>query len=148
MAGPRTIRSEADVHPTAKVPASIICADADKKKLLNNFADSIAAMTRCETLEIMGSGTVPDDAGHVLVDGIEVFIPLKGLIDVEAELEKLARERKKIDKELARVKGKLGNEKFLSNAPESVVEKEKGKLAELETRLAKNEESAGRLRKL
>ncbi|MCI5224834.1 MAG: hypothetical protein D3924_19740, partial [Candidatus Electrothrix sp. AR4] len=83
-----------------------------------------------------------------LVDGVEVFVPLAGMIDVEAELDKLARERKKIEKELQRVIGKLGNEKFLSNAPDVVVEKEKAKQAELENRLAKNEESKGRLMKL
>ena len=141
----RTIRSEADVHPTAKIQASIICPDGDKQTLIRSFSKAIAAMTRCDSLEIMDSGTVPDDAGHVLVDGVEVFVPLKGLIDVEAELEKLARERKKIDKELQRVTGKLGNEKFLANAPEAVVAKEKGKKAELEERLAKNQESETRL---
>ncbi|MCI5195782.1 MAG: hypothetical protein D3919_06015, partial [Candidatus Electrothrix sp. AW5] len=50
--------------------------------------------------------------------------------------------------ELKRVQGKLGNEKFLNNAPEAVVAKERGKLAELETRLTKNEESRERLGKL
>ncbi|MCI5147750.1 MAG: hypothetical protein D3923_19985 [Candidatus Electrothrix sp. AR3] len=87
-------------------------------------------------------------AGHVLVDGVEVFVPLAGLIDVEAELEKLARERKKVEKDLQRVIGKLGNENFLSNAPDVVVEKEKGKQVELENRLAKNAESEARLMKL
>ncbi|MEA2113801.1 MAG: valine--tRNA ligase [Thermodesulfobacteriota bacterium] len=144
----RTIRSEADVHPTAKIQASIICPDKGKQELIRSFAGAIGAMTRAETLEIMDSCTVPDDAGHVLVDGVEVFVPLKGLIDVEGEMEKLDREHKKIDKELMRVVGKLRNEKFLQNAPEAVVQKEKGKQKELETRLAKNAESVARLRKL
>ncbi|MDU9048536.1 MAG: valine--tRNA ligase [Candidatus Electrothrix sp. Rat3] len=145
----RTIRSEADVHPSAKVHTSIICADAAKRDLLNDFNDSLCSMTRSESLSIMEAGTVPDDAGHVLTEnGVEVFVPLKDLIDVEAELDKLARERKKIEQELKRVQGKLGNAKFLSNAPDAVVEKEKGKQAELETRLTKNEESRERLGKL
>jgi valyl-tRNA synthetase len=144
----RTIRSEADVHPSKKIQAFIICADKDKQILLHSFADSVCAMTRTETLEIMESGIVPDDAGHVLVDGVEVFVPLADMIDVEAELDKLARERGKIEKDLQRVTGKLGNEKFLSNAPDAVVEKEKAKQTELENRLAKNAESEGRLEKL
>ena len=144
----RTIRSEADVHPTAKINASIICPDRDKQELIRSFADAINGMTRTETLEIMDSGTVPDDAGHVLVEDIEVFVPLKGLIDVEGELAKLDREHKKIDKELMRVVGKLRNDKFLKNAPEAVVLKEKAKQKELETRLAKNAESVARLQKL
>ena len=144
----RTIRSEADVHPTAKIQASIICPDKGKQVLIRSFTDAIGAMTRTETLEILDSGTVPDDAGHVLLDGVEVFVELKGLIDVQGELEKLDREHKKIDKELMRVVGKLRNEQFLKNAPEAVVQKEKTKQKELETRLAKNAESVARLRKL
>ncbi|WP_446009088.1 valine--tRNA ligase [Candidatus Electrothrix sp.] len=145
----RTIRSEADVHPTMKVQASVICADAAQRELLSSFSDALGSMTRAESLEIMESGTVPDDAGHVLTDsGVEVFVPLKDLIDVEAELDKLARERKKIEQELKRVQGKLGNEKFLNNAPAAVVDKERAKQEELETRLAKNEESKARLMKL
>ncbi|XCN72490.1 MAG: valine--tRNA ligase [Candidatus Electrothrix aestuarii] len=145
----RTIRSEADVHPSAKVHASILCADAGKRDILDAFSDSLCSMTRSESLTIMETGTVPDDAGHILTEtGVEVFVPLKDLIDVEAELDKLARDRKKIEQELKRVQGKLGNEKFLNNAPDDVVEKERGKLEELEIRLAKNEESSERMEKL
>ena len=67
---------------------------------------------------------------------------------MDAELEKLARERKVLAQNLQRVRGKLGNEKFLANAPAEVVEKERAKLEELETRLAKNEESRERLGKV
>ncbi len=144
----RTIRSEADVHPSTKIQAFIICADSEKQTLIRSLSNAVCAITRTESLEIMDSGIVPDDAGHVLVDGVEVFVPLAGLIDVEAELEKLTRERKKVEKDLQRVVGKLGNAKFLSNAPDAVVEKEKGKQAELENRLAKNAESEARVMKL
>jgi valyl-tRNA synthetase len=144
----RTIRSEADVHPTARIEASIICPDDNRRQLIESFADAIGAMTRTEKLEITASGTVPDDAGHVLVGDVEVFVPLKGLIDVKAELAKLEREHKKIDKELMRVVGKLRNQKFLQNAPQEVVLKEKGKQKELENRLRKNAESVARLEKL
>ncbi len=144
----RTIRSEADVHPTAKIEASIICPDQEQRNLLTAFSEAIGNMTRADNLQIMESGTVPDDAGHVLVGEVEVFVPLKGLIDVQAELAKLEREHKKIDKELMRVVGKLRNQKFLQNAPKEVVLKEKAKQKELETRLRKNAESVARLEKL
>uniref|UniRef100_UPI004055ACBA valine--tRNA ligase n=1 Tax=Candidatus Electronema sp. TaxID=2698783 RepID=UPI004055ACBA len=144
----RTIRSEADVHPSAKVQAVLICPDAAKRELLLSFADSICAMTRAESLDIAESGAVPDDAGHALVSGVEVVVPLKELIDVEAELDKLARERGKIEQDLQRVNGKLGNDNFLRNAPADVVAKEQAKLEELKARLAKNEESKERLGKL
>jgi valyl-tRNA synthetase len=141
----RTIRSEADVHPTLKVQVLLICPDAAKRDLLHTFSSSITTMTRAEGLEIAEAGTVPDDAGHALIKGVEVVVPLKNLINVEAELDKLAREQKKIEQDLQRVQGKLGNENFLRSAPPEVVVKEQAKLEELQTRLAKNEESRERL---
>jgi valyl-tRNA synthetase len=51
------------------------------------------------------------------VQEVELVVPLKGLIDVAGELEKLAREQAKLEKELERIVGKLNNEKFMSNAP-------------------------------
>ncbi len=148
ISGLRTIRTEAELHPTAKITAVIIAPDAGKRSLLEAFSTSISSMIRAEHLDIVAEGEVPDDAGHALVQDVELVVPLSGLIDVEAELAKLERERQKLEKELARVRGKLGNEKFLNNAPEQVVQKEGDKEAELQARLAKNEESVLRLNKL
>jgi len=148
ISGIRTIRSEADVHPTAKVEATLICADNDKRELMERFAGAIRSMTRAETLGILESGTVPTDAGHTLVQDVEVVVPLRGLIDAEGELAKLAKERQKLEQDLQRVQGKLGNETFLGKAPAEVVAKERQKLEELQVRLAKNRESTGRLQKL
>ena len=64
----RTIRSEANVHPSAKLHVSLICADPAKRELLQSFSGSVCAMTRAETLEIAESGAVPDDAAHSLVN--------------------------------------------------------------------------------
>ncbi len=148
ISGLRTIRTEAELHPTAKITATIISPDADKRAVLETFADSVATMVRAEKLDIVDQGEVPDDAGHGMAGDVELVVPLAGLIDVEAELEKLARERKKLDKELARVSGKLKNEKFLANAPVAIVAKERAKEEELQAKLAKNDESVARLNKL
>ena len=148
ISGLRTIRSEAELHPTARIEATLICPDAEKRALLQSFATAIAAMTRAGRLDIVAHGEVPDDAGHTLFQDVEMVVPLKGLIDVEAELDKLAREREKLEKELARVRGKLANGKFLANAPAAVVDKERAREEELKTRLEKNAESTARLNKL
>ncbi|MHB8788835.1 MAG: valine--tRNA ligase [Desulfobulbaceae bacterium] len=148
ISGIRTIRSEADVHPTAKIETTLICADGNRRELLEQFAGAIRAMTRAETLHILESGTVPTDAGHALVQDVEVVVPLRGLIDVEGELAKLAKERQKLEQELGRIQSKLGSEAFLGKAPAAVVAKEQQKLEEIQVRLAKNMESFGRLQKL
>ncbi|WP_448871632.1 valine--tRNA ligase [Desulfobulbus propionicus] len=148
ISGLRTIRTEAEVHPSARIEALLICPDAPKRQLLTDFAAGIQAMVRADALSIVAEGTVPDDAGHGLVQDVELVVPLKDLIDVEGELEKLARDKGKLEKELARIVGKLGNEKFISNAPADVVVKEREKEAEIRARLAKNIESTERLGKL
>ena len=144
----RTIRSEADLHPSAKVEATLLCSDLDKRELIGSFTGAIKSMTRAEQLHIQESGSVPDDAGHTMFQDIEVFIPLKGLIDAAGEIAKLEKERVKLEKEMQRIQGKLSNEKFLSKAPADVVEKEKQKQEELQVRLDKNTESEVRLKKL
>ena len=148
ISGLRTIRTEAEVHPSAKIEAILICPDAAKRAILVEYRAGIQAMVRSESLRIEAAGAVPDDAGHGLVQDVELVVPLKGLIDVAGELEKLAREQGKLEKELERIVAKLGNEKFMSNAPAAVVAKERDKETEIRTRLAKTIESTERLTKL
>ncbi|MDH3347079.1 MAG: valine--tRNA ligase [Desulfobulbaceae bacterium] len=148
ISGVRTIRSEAGLHPTAKINVGIICADEQQRTLIESFRGSILSMTRSENLDLLAEGTIPNDAGHCLVDSVEVFVPMKGLIDVEGELEKLAKDRIKLEKELQKIVGKLKNQKFLANAPQEIVEKEKGKETEISEKLTKNQEASARLQKL
>jgi valyl-tRNA synthetase len=148
ISGLRTIRTEAEVHPSAKIEAILICPDAAKRQVLTDYAPGIQAMVRAGSLHIEAAGTVPDDAGHALTQDVELVVPLTGLIDVAGELEKLAREQGKLEKELERIVAKLDNEQFMRNAPAAVVAKERGKEAEIRTRLAKTIESTERMRKL
>ena len=78
-----------------------------------------------------------------VVSGVEIYLPLKGLIDVEKETARLTKEREKLQKEIKRLTGKLSNEGFLKKAPAAVVAGEREKLAgyeekekSLEARLA------------
>lgn len=145
ITGFRNIRSEADVHPSAKIDAFLLCADSKKTEIVETFAAAISAMTRLESLTVAAEGDKPDDAGIYIYQDIEMYVPLKGLIDVEKERQKLERERKKIEISLKQINGKLGNAKFLANAPAEVVDKEKGKQAELEAKLAKVADAEKRL---
>jgi len=147
ISGLRTIRTEAEVHPSAKIEATLICPDAGRRRLLETYAPGIQAMVRAN-LQIVAAGMVPDDAVHALVQDVELVVPLKGLIDVAGELEKLTKEKARLEKELERIAGKLSNDKFMSNAPEAVVQKERDKAAEFRAHLEKTIESTERLRKL
>lgn len=145
ITGIRNIRSEADVHPSTKIDAFVLCAEPAKAELIESFTKAIADMTRLESLTVAAKGDKPDDAATYIYQDIEMYVPLKGLIDIDKEQEKLERERKKIEKSLQQINGKLNNKKFLANAPAEIVEKEKGKQAELETKMAKVKEAEKRL---
>ena len=105
-------------------------------------------MTRLASLTVEAEGDKPSDAATYIYQDIEMYVPLKGLVDVDKEREKLGRERNKVEKSLQQINGKLGNQKFLANAPAEIVEKEKGKQAELEAKLAKIEEAEKRLEEI
>ncbi len=150
ISGLRSIRTEADLHPTAKIAATLICVDDNKRALLEKYSARIISLVKIEPekLQIVKEAEVPDDAGTGLVDGVELVVPLAELIDVAGELAKLEKEKDKLLKELSRVESKLANKKFVANAPEQVVAKEKEKLDEFRMQLTKNKEAVDRLEKL
>ena len=71
---------------------------------------------------------IAEDAVSVVVTDAVVYLPLAELVDFEQEIERLKKEEAKLEKELARVNGMLGNEKFISKAPEAKINEEKAKL--------------------
>jgi valyl-tRNA synthetase len=137
ITGIRNIRAEADVHPSQKIDAFVTGVDAPTAELLENFQTAISDMTRLSSLQIEPQTEKPGDAATYIFNDIEIYVPLKGLIDVESEQAKLVRERTKVEASLKQVTAKLSNKKFLENAPEVVVNKEKDKQREFDTRLAR-----------
>ncbi len=72
----------------------------------------------------------PEQAAAAVVKDIQIYVPLKDLIDLDKEISRLEKEVGNMDKELERLKGKLNNQDFLAKAPAHVVEKERAKAAE------------------
>jgi valyl-tRNA synthetase len=146
ITGIRNIRSEAEVHPSAKIEAFVICADEGRAACIDEFAPAIADMTRLSAFTVGRDLAKPGDAATYIYNDIEIFVPLKGLVDIESELAKLARERQKIEAKLKQVDGKLGNGQFLANARPEVVVKEQEKKAVLDATMAKIIEAEERLK--
>jgi len=125
----RNLRSEMNVPPGKE--AEIIIG-ANKKDALEtikkaqSYIKSLAGVSEL-TLELTVDEK-PEQAVTAVIHGIEIFLPLKGLVDIEKETARLEKELAKVDQEIARLEKKLSNEGFLAKAPADVVEKEKEKL--------------------
>lgn len=137
ITGIRNIRAEADVHPSTKMDVWVICPDKEKGELLRSFQAAISDMTRLSSFEVKSHSDKPDDAATYIFGDIEIYVPMKGLVDIEKELEKLDREQKKVEEKLSRVNGKLSNKKFLENAPAEIVAKEKAGKEALDITMSK-----------
>ncbi len=130
----RTVRAEMNIKPSLSIPLFIKNASTDELDKLEATKALIQSMAKIENITV--SDDVPMSATS-LVDTLELHIPLAGLIDVSAEQARLKKEQDKLDKEIARLMAKLGNQKFVANAPEDVVAKEKEKLTEYQTTQSK-----------
>ena len=133
----RNIRAEADAAPSKALRAVILCGEGRENvvKAGERYIKKLANIT--EISFIASKADVPEEVMSAVVPGAEIFIPLDDIIDYEAELDRLQKEKKKLEGEVKRVKGKLSNEGFVSKAPQKVVEEEKAKQVKYEEMLAK-----------
>ncbi|MGI6064886.1 MAG: valine--tRNA ligase [Bacillota bacterium] len=141
----RNIRAEMNV-PLGRRVNIIVLADEDTRFVLNKGKIYIAGLCQADSLEMRSPGTAkPEQAASAVVKGVEIFLPLKGLIDLDKEITRVEKEISNMEKELSRLAGKLNNQNFLSKAPAEVVEKERTKAREYE---AKKETLLERLKML
>ncbi|BCX82509.1 valyl-tRNA synthetase [Methylomarinovum caldicuralii] len=134
--GIRRIRGEMNITPSKPLPVILQDGSTDDRERVERWRPYLERFARVESVRWLEAGETPPEAAISLVDELKILIPLAGLIDKEAELQRLAKEIARIEKELPRVAGKLKNPKFVEKAPAEVVEKERQKLAELEGQLA------------
>ena len=134
--GVRQIRSENDIKPGKPLP--VVCqngSDTDKARIEHN-RDLLHALARLEGIDWLDGEPDSPDFATALVGEMKLLIPMAGLIDKQAEIERLQKNIEKNEQDEARLKGKLSNENFVSRAPQNVVDKEREKLADVETALA------------
>ena len=133
----RNIRGEMDIAPSKPLPVLLKQVNADDQRRLQDNEQFLSALAKLESISVLSEGdTVPASASAVIGD-MSVLIPMAGLIDKDAEIARLSKAIEKLEKDVARTKGKLSNENFVSKAPEAVINKEKEKLADAESTLAK-----------
>ena len=140
----RNVRAEMNVPPSKKAKIIIVPTD-DKRLAMEDGKEYFKSLASASEVEINDNKDgIPEDAVSVVIDGVELFIPLDELVDFEKEKERLNKERDKALAEIKRVEGKLNNPGFVNKAPAKLVEEEKAKkekfeeiLHTIEERLAK-----------
>lgn len=136
----RNVRAEMNVPPSKKAKLIIIPSE-EKIEAIELGKDYFITLASASNVEIAkDKSNVPEDAVGVVIDGVEIFIPLNELVDFEKEIERLSKEKKKLEGEIKRVNGKLANQGFLAKAPESLIEEEKAKKEKFEEMIKSVEE--------
>ena len=127
--GIRNVRAEMNVPNARKATAYVVSEDASLRDGLTLLSDSAKQMASLsEFILKQDKEGIADDAVSVVVPDATVYLPLEDLIDFEQEIERLTKEQTRLTKEIARAKGMLNNEKFVSKAPEAKVQEEREKL--------------------
>ncbi|HSH63608.1 MAG TPA: valine--tRNA ligase [Methyloceanibacter sp.] len=138
----RSVRVEMNVPAAAKVPLVIAFAGPETKARVARHGETIKRLARLESLEF---GRPQPGAVQVVLDEATLALPLAGIIDMDAESKRLKREIDKVGSEIAQLDAKLSNEKFVSRAPEYVVEEQRERKVEAEAVAAKLEQALKRL---
>jgi valyl-tRNA synthetase len=142
----RNIRGEMNIPPDKKGSVIFKASNELLKKIIETESVHIQALAKVDSITI-DSKYIPDktDSSAVMSD-LEIFVPLKGLIDIEKEIHRIEKEIAKIKLDLDKVVSKLGNENFRKNAPQEIIEKESAKEREYLEILGKLEESLGKIK--
>ena len=124
----RNARAEFRVEPSRWIEALV--AAVETKPAIETQAQAIETLARVRPLTIIGmEGARPDKAKTIVLEGAEVILPMAGMVDIEAERERLKKESEVNQAEIARLEARLNDENFIFKAPPDVVERERKKLA-------------------
>ncbi len=140
----RSVRSEMNVPAGAKAPVEIVGANAATLARVDAWRDELSRLARLQS--IVASQTVPSGAVQIVMGEATIALPLAGVIDIAEEMDRLTKELDKISGEIAKFDAKLSNKKFVSRAPEHVVEEQRTRKAEAVERQEKVTEAYERLK--
>ncbi len=148
IGGIRNIRGEMEVPPSKQIAVILSCDNEATQRLMKHNENAIISLARVSDLAIGVAVEKPEDASIQVAGDVQIYVPLKGLVDVAAEEERLLKEIGKIDKEIEMFSKKLESPAFVDRAPAEIVAKERQKLAEVNGKKLVLEESLDKIRKM
>jgi valyl-tRNA synthetase len=129
--GIRTVRGELNISPSIKLNVSIKPFAEKTATLLMKNLPYIKSLAKTDTIEIGIDLVKPEGAAMVVKSSMEIFVLLKGVLNITAEIERLRKEISRNETSIASLSKKLSNDDFLRKAPKDIIEKEKKKYEEL-----------------
>ncbi|QXE00581.1 valine--tRNA ligase [Terribacillus sp. DMT04] len=142
----RNIRAEVDTPMSKQIKLLIQAEDSTIETEMKAQQHYIDRFCNPSELTIATEVTAPEKAMSAVLTGVELYLPLEGLIDISKEIERLEKELDKWSKEVERVEKKLSNQGFISKAPEKIVEEERAKQADYEDKRARVQQRINELK--
>ncbi len=146
--GVRQIRGEMDIPPGKPLPVILENASEGDERRATEHASLLQRVGRVESVTLLADGEEPPAAATALLDELRLLVPMKGMIDVDAERKRLGKQMDKVQADLGRARAKLDNPNFVNNAPADVVTQEKQRAAEFERQVAQLSEQLEKLDEL
>lgn len=131
----RRVRSELNVSPAKTVHLLLQGGTAEDRPRVERFASSLKFLLKLDGVEWLASDAEAPASAAAVVGELRLLVPLEGLVDLDAERTRLDKEIKRVEAEIGKCNGKLGNATFVQNAPALVVEQERARLVDWKTQL-------------
>jgi valyl-tRNA synthetase len=133
--GIRNVRLEYNVDPALRLSATV--AAGGQKANIERYSYLFARLCNVSEMKIMADkAPAPDESASIVVSDVTAYLPLAGMIDVQAECDRLTKEQTKLGEQIAKTQHMLSNEQFVSRAKPEVVEKERARLVDLQSSAA------------
>jgi len=133
----RNIRGEMNIPNNRTAKVVVIGSNGTNLDLITANRDVFEHLAKVDGLECRQKGEKPPRAASAVVNDLEIYLPLEGLINFEVEKARLDKEIKRLEKQLEALNQKLQSAEFLNKAPEDVIKREKQKKADFESNLNK-----------
>ena len=146
--GVRQIRGEMDIAPGRPLPVMLQGASDAERQRAETHSALLRHVGRVESVAILAESEEPPASATALIGDTRLLVPMQGLIDVDTERKRLEKQRNKVEADLERARGKLGNPNFVNNAPAAVVTQERERVESFQRTIEQLAEQLDRLEAL